>query len=171
MVVDVEVDDNAAERSVRVTAGTDEVGEVDMDACVDAKAVESLLTVSVVGSTEKVSVVGEASSTSTVAVLPQAIYENVWSTPESSRTVEQNIWSDAVLPLLDPMSEMYLGRCELSRPYHVKVVTPVLPLSLPQPLVQAKSSIQTPASPQSLADITDVGQNPHSARLISTRQS
>ena len=52
--------------------------------------------------------------------------------------------------------------------YQVNVVRPP---PLPQPLEQAWRSTQFPASPQSDATKTDVGQKPHRLRSRSTRQS
>lgn len=52
---------------------------------------------------------------------------------------------------------------------HEKVVMSVLSDNLPHPDVQEWLSTQNPAKPQSLADITVVGQNPHSPRAVSTR--
>lgn len=53
--------------------------------------------------------------------------------------------------------------------HQVKVVMPAIPV-LPQPDLQFCESTQLPASPQSLAEMTVVGQNPQSPRSMSSRQ-
>lgn len=54
-------------------------------------------------------------------------------------------------------------------PYHVNVVSPGIPV-FPHPLEHVKLSMQFPASPQSDARMTVVGQNPHRAFAVSYRQ-
>jgi len=54
--------------------------------------------------------------------------------------------------------------------YQLKVVMSGL-FNIPHPLEHLWLSLQFPASPQSDAEITVAGQNPHRAFLVSTRQS
>lgn len=71
------------------------------------------------------------------------------------------------------MKSVSFRQCSTQRSictYQEKVVTAVL-ARIPHPVEQAWLSTHAPASPQSLAAMTVVGQNPHSAFWVSKRQS